>query len=118
MPVVGLLGGVLAAGVLGTVVTGVLFGVIGVTWAVIAVTAGTIVTRIAPADLRGEALGVYAALSALAGGIGSIGGGALATTSGFAVAFGGAGVVILAGAALVAALRGIPFAMGGGVRYR
>ncbi|WP_164471100.1 hypothetical protein [Halorubrum sp. CSM-61] len=45
------------------------FGVLG--------TAGTIVTRIAPAELRGEAVGVSAALSALAGEIGGIAGTAL-----------------------------------------
>lgn len=56
----------------------VLFLVVGLTWAVIAVTAATIVTRMAPAAIRGEALGTYAAVSAVAGGIGSLLGGALA----------------------------------------
>ena len=107
MPLVAIVGVAFAAGAVGTVVSSVLFTVVGLTWAVIAVTAGTIVTRIAPPELRGEALGVYAALSVLAGGIGSIGGGALANAFGYTVAFGGAGVVILAGAAMVVALRGL-----------
>lgn len=107
MPLVAVVGAAFAAGAVGTVVAGVLFVLIGVTWAVIAVTAGTIVTRIAPPGLRGEALGVFTALSILAGGIGSIGGGALANRFGFVVAFGVAGAVILAGAVLVVVLRGI-----------
>lgn len=107
MPLVALVGTAFAAGGVGTVVSGVLFVLIGVSWAVIAVTAGTIVTRIAPAGIRGEALGVYTALSVLAGGIGSIGGGALANALGFTVAFGAAGLVILAGAGVVIALRSI-----------
>jgi predicted MFS family arabinose efflux permease len=107
IPLVAVVGAGLAAGLSGTVVSAILFVVIGVAWAVIAVTAGTIVTRIAPADVRGEALGVYAALSALAGGIGSIAGGALATRFGFTIAFAVAGVAVLLGAVLVLALRGI-----------
>jgi MFS family permease len=108
MPLVAVAGAAFAASLTGTLVAGVLFLVIGISWAVIAVTAGTIVTRIAPVELRGEALGVYAALSALAGGIGSIAGGALATRYGFTVAFGIAGGVIFVGAVLVLALREIP----------
>lgn len=107
IPLVAIVGTGLAAGIAGILVNGLLFVLIGVSWAVIAVTAGTIVTRLAPADLRGEALGVYAALSALAGGIGSIGGGALANTLGFPVAFTVAGGFILIGAGLVMLLRGI-----------
>ena len=107
MPLVAVVGVALATTLLGAVLTAVLFVFIGVSWAVIAVTAGTIVTRIAPAQLRGEALGVYAALSALAGGIGSIGGGAVATRFGFTAAFASAGVVIVAGGALVLALRAL-----------
>jgi MFS family permease len=107
MPLVAVVGAALAASLVGTVLSALLFILIGVSWAVIAVTAGTIVTRIAPADVRGEALGMYAALSALAGGIGSIGGGALANRVGFTTAFGVAGVVIVAGAALIMSLRQI-----------
>lgn len=107
MPLVAIVGSGVAAGLANTVLTGVLFLGIGVTWAIIAVTAGTIVTRIAPGSVRGEALGVYAALSAFAGGMGSIGGGALATSFGFPTAFGAAGAVIFGGAGLVLSLRGI-----------
>ena len=107
MPLVAVVGAVLAAGAVGILVNGVLFALIGVTWAVIAVTGGTIVARLAPASLRGEALGVYTALSTLAGGIGSIAGGALANAFDFVVAFGGAGAVIVVGAAVVVSLRGI-----------
>ena len=107
MPLVAVVGATIAGSLLGTLATGVLFLLVGISWAVIAVTAGTIVTRIAPTALRGEALGVYTALSTLAGGIGSIAGGALATRFDFVTAFGAAGVVIFVGAALVLALRSI-----------
>lgn len=107
MPLVAVAGAVVAASLLGVVVATVLFAVVGLTWAVIAVTARTVVARIVPEGLRGEALGVYAALSALAGGIGSIAGGALANRVGFTLAFVAAGVVILAGGGLVLALRDI-----------
>lgn len=107
MPLVAVAGAVLAASTVGILVNGVLFALIGVTWAVIAVTGGTIVARLAPASLRGEALGVYTALSTLAGGIGSIVGGVLANASGFVVAFVVAGAVIVVGAAIVVSLRGI-----------
>jgi MFS family permease len=107
MPLVAIVGAALGAGAFGTVAAVVLFGVIGVSWAVIAVTAGTIVTRLAPAQLRGEALGVYAALAALAGGVGSIAGGVLANALGFVTAFAAAGAVILAGAAVVGITRSI-----------
>jgi MFS family permease len=116
MPLVAVVGAAVAASVVGTLVTGVLFVLIGITWAVIAVTAGTIVTRLAPSSLRGEALGVYTALSTLAGGIGSVAGGALAKESGFVVAFGVAGGVIVAGAAIVLVLRGISERTGSGDR--
>jgi MFS family permease len=107
MPLVAVAGGALAASAAGLGVAGVLFAVIGFTWAVVAVTGGTIVTRLAPASVRGEALGVYAALSTLATGIGSVAGGALADATGFTVAFGAAGAVILVGAGVVGTLRGV-----------
>lgn len=107
MPLVAVAGGALAGGLAGSLVVGTLFTLVGLTWAVIAVTAGTIVTRVAPPDVRGEALGVYAALSTLAGGIGSVLGGVLADVAGFGVAFLGAGAVILVGATLVVSLRGL-----------
>jgi predicted MFS family arabinose efflux permease len=107
MPLVAVVGTTFGAALTGTLVASVLFVLIGLSWAVIAVSAGTIVTRISPPAVRGEALGLFAALSALAGGIGSIAGGALANLYGFTVAFGAGGVVILLGAGLVLGLRGI-----------
>jgi MFS family permease len=74
---------------------------------VIAVTATTIVTRLAPASLRGEALGVYAALGSLAGGAGSVLGGWLAADAGFTTTFGVAGALVFAGAVLIVLLREI-----------
>jgi MFS family permease len=118
MPLVAVVGAALAAGPDGLLASGLLFALIGLAWAVIAVTGGTIVTRLAPASLRGEALGVYTALSTLAGGLGSIAGGALADAAGFVAAFGGAGAVIVAGAAIVLALRGISQRTGAGGRDR
>ncbi|MFC6863013.1 MFS transporter [Halomicroarcula sp. GCM10025817] len=106
MPLVVVAGGV-AGELAGTLAVGALFAIIGLSWAVIAVTAGTIVTRVAPAAVRGEALGVYAALSTLATGIGSVLGGTLADVAGFGVAFLGAGAAVLAGALLVGSLRGL-----------
>jgi len=96
-PSVVLVGGALAA-------TLPLFVVIGLTWAVIAVSAATLVTQLAPPIVRGEALGVYSALSTLASGVGSVGGGWLAA-SGYDRAFGLAGGLIFAGMAVVLVLR-------------
>lgn len=98
--------GVLALGsaTTGFVLTAAIFAVIGFTWAVIAVTAGTIVTQLSPVALRGEALGMYAALGAFAGGIGSILGGRLGNES-YLLAFGAAGGFVLLGAGLVIVLR-------------
>lgn len=107
MPLVAIVGAALAAGLVRSLVMGLLFLGIGITWAIVAVTAGTIVTRIAPPSIRGEALGMYAGLSAFAGGIGSITGGALAKSLGFTITFGVAGVVIFIGAGLILTLRAI-----------
>ncbi|AZH25169.1 MFS transporter [Haloplanus aerogenes] len=96
LPTVVLLGGVL-------VTTLPLFVVIGVTWAVIAVSAATLVTQLAPPIVRGEALGVYSALSTFASGAGSIVGGGLAA-AGYVQAFGLASGLIFAGAAVVLVL--------------
>jgi MFS family permease len=81
-----------------------LFVLVGVTWAVIAVSAATLVTRLSPPIVRGEALGVYGALSTVASGVGSVGGGWLAA-SGYTRAFGAAGGLILTGAGIVVVLR-------------
>jgi MFS family permease len=97
LPVVVLSGGVLAT-------TLPLFVVVGLTWAVIAVSAATLVTQLAPPIVRGEALGVYSALSAAASGVGSVVGGWLAAT-GYGRAFGITGGLIFAGVGVVLVLR-------------
>jgi len=88
----------------GSGLAAVVFALIGVTWAVIAVTAGTLVTQLSPTAIRGEAHGMYAALGALAGGVGSILGGWLAAES-YLVAFGTAGGLVLSGALIVGFVR-------------
>jgi len=103
LPVIAVVGAALGASALGFVALGVAFAAVGLTWAVIAVTAGTIVTRLSPAAIRGEALGMYAALGALAGGLGSVAGGWLAADS-YGLAFGFAGALVLAGATVVFAV--------------
>ena len=78
------------------------FLLVGITWAVIAVTATGLVARLAPAPERGEALGLYAALASVGTGIGSVLGGWVAGTVGYVTTFALAGVVVVGGAALVA----------------
>lgn len=80
------------------------FGVIGLTWAVIAVTAAGMVTRLAGGS-RGTALGVYMALSGVGGGVGSIVGGAVARTYGYPITFALAGGLVLLGGVMVVAIR-------------
>jgi predicted MFS family arabinose efflux permease len=80
------------------------FLVVGVTWAVIAVTGTTVVTRLAPPAIKGEALGVHAALAAGAGALGSLLGGVVAE-AGYLPAFAVAGGLVLAGGLCVAGLR-------------
>lgn len=78
------------------------FGVIGLTWAVIAVTATGIVSRLAGPDLA-LALGFYTALAGIGGGIGSIAGGWIAARYGYPVAFVLAGVIVLTSVLVVTA---------------
>lgn len=92
-PAIGLLG--LAAIVARTGGLGVAFAVIGATWAIVVVTAAGIVTRIAPAGIRGEVLGLYTALSGVGGGVGGLLGGGLARVAGYNAAFVVAGVIVL-----------------------
>jgi MFS family permease len=104
-PVVALavgLGGTLA----GLGATALALLVVGATWAVVAVAGTAVVTRLAAPTVRGEALGVYTALGAVAGGVGGVLGGWVATF-GPLVAFGAAGVLVLAGAALVRTVGGL-----------
>lgn len=104
LPGVAVVGALLGISTVGMASIAVVFAVIGLTWAVIAVTAGTLVTRLAPPAIRGEALGMYAALSALAGGVGSVIGGWLAARS-YPLGFAVAGGFVLLGAAILVALR-------------
>lgn len=77
---------------------------IGATWGVMAVVGTAIVTRLAPPGIRGEILGIHAALGAVAGGVGGVLGGWVATVGYFA-AFAVASVLVLLGAGLVLSLR-------------
>lgn len=81
---------------IGLVVVGALFVLIGVAWAVIAVTAAGLVTDLAPAPVRAEALGAYTAVGSLGGGVGSVIGGGIAGAIGYLPAFvvAGAGVAV------------------------
>lgn len=106
LPLVAVAGFAVAGGAVGLLVMGGLFVVVGATWAVIAVTAATQVTRLAPASVRGEALGIYTALSSVAGGVGSVLGGWLAG-SGYLLAFGVAGGLVGVGAVVVLAVRSL-----------
>jgi len=103
LPLVAAVGVAVGATTLGFGAVGLVFLAIGVAWAVIAVTAATLVTRLSPAVIRGEALGVYGALIAVGGGVGGLLGGFLAGV-GYVVAFAAAGVLVLLGTGVVAAL--------------
>lgn len=87
----------LGAGPLGLSTAAVLFAVIGLTWAVIAVTAAALITHLSPPVIRGEALGMYNALVAMAGGIGGLLGGWLGALS-YPLAFLlASGLIVVAG---------------------
>ncbi len=103
-PTVAVVVAVLGVGAVGVVGLGLTFGVIGLTWAVINVTGGTLVVRLTPPAIRGESLGMYASLGALAGGIGSLLGGWVGSIS-YVAAFLLAGGLIAVGAGLVLTLR-------------
>jgi len=102
-PAVALVAGAVSAAE-GFVALAALLAVVGATWAVIAVTASAVVAALAPRELRGEALGVYTALTSVAGGLGSVLGGWLGARS-YLLAFGVAGGLVAAGALLVVARR-------------
>lgn len=74
-----------------------LFFLIGATWAVIAVTATSIVTRLAPPTIRGDALGLYTAIGGTATAAGSLLGGWIATRIDYLGTFGLAGGLVLVG---------------------
>lgn len=100
IPFVAILGGLFGATMLGFGVITAVFALIGLTWAIISVTAGTLVTQLTPSAIRGEALGFYAALGAFAGGVGSIIGGATAANS-YLLAYLVSGGLVLLGAGVV-----------------
>lgn len=93
-----------------------LFVLVGLAWAVISVTAATLVTALAPPVIRGEALGVYGALVAVGGGLGGLVGGWLGEI-GYGLTFAVAGGVVLLGAGVVGLLMlrtdGLPEAESG-----
>lgn len=89
---------------LGFAVLGVLLAVVGVTWALVAVTATAIVARLVPASVRGSALGAYVAIGGLGSGVGNLLGGWLAGAVGYLPTFVLAGCLVLLGT--VAALAG------------
>ncbi|WP_435095684.1 MFS transporter [Halarchaeum sp. P4] len=99
-----------AAYALGAPSLGSLIGVallnvaVGLSWAVIAVTANTLVARYAAPGRRGAALGLYTALSSGAGGIGGLFGGWLAARAGYLVTFEVAGALVLIGGLVVLGL--------------
>jgi predicted MFS family arabinose efflux permease len=103
-PVVAVTGAAVAPPV-GPIVVGTLFLAIGGSWAVIAVTATGLVSRLAPDSVRAEALGVYTAVGSLGGGVGSVFGGAIADWIGYLPAFVVAGGFVVVGF-LVAASAG------------
>jgi len=95
-PIVAVIGAAVAPP-LGLLVVGLLFLALGGSWAVIAVTATDLVSRLAPESVRAEALGLYTAIGSLGGGIGSVVGGAIADGVGYLAAFGVAGGCVVVG---------------------
>ena len=85
---------------------GVALTIVGATWGVMAVVGTAIVTRLAPPGIRGEVLGIHAALGAVAGAIGGVLGGWVAEF-GYLPAFVVAGGLVLAGGGLVYSLRSL-----------
>lgn len=83
----------------------VAFLLLGFTWAAIAVTGAGLVSRSAPARLRGEALGIYTAVSGFGGGVGGLLGGYVAARLGYQVAFVLAGILVLVSIALLVSIR-------------
>ncbi len=101
---------VLLGGVVGSL-GGVLF-LVGVTWAVVAVTAPLLMTRLVPANRRAATLATYTAVLSGGTGVGSVVGGAVAATAGYGVTFILAGGSVLLGAVL--AWRGLATVRTGG----
>lgn len=85
-----------------------LFVALGLTWAVVAVAGTTIVARLAPPAVRGDALGAYTALGGLGTAVGSVLGGALAVQTSYVTAFATAGALVLVGGAIALGARQHP----------
>lgn len=99
-PAVAAVGVLLGKSPIGIALVTAVFVIIGATWAAVAVTTATLVSKLAPPVVRGEALGVYGALVAVGGGVGGLLGGWLAGLD-YTLAFVVAGVLVVTGAALV-----------------
>ncbi|GAA0657833.1 MFS transporter [Salarchaeum japonicum] len=107
-PVVAAVGYAVQASTLtGLAAVACLFALTGLSWAVIAVTANSLVARYASPGNRGAALGLYTALSSAAGGVGGLLGGWLAAAYDYVPTFTVAAVLVVAGAAVVLALDAI-----------
>lgn len=81
------------------------FIILGVTWAIIAVTGAGLVSRSSTQSLRGEALGVFTALSGIGGGTGGLLGGFMALRFGYQVTFSTAGGILLVSGLILAGTR-------------
>lgn len=104
-PVVAAVGYAVQASTLpGLVAVACLFALVGLSWAIIAVTANSLVARYAGPRNRGAALGLYTALSSAAGGVGGLLGGWLASAYDYVPTFAVAAVLVVVGAAVVLAL--------------
>lgn len=106
LPAVAFIGAGIVPGASGLVM-GLLFAILGIGWAIIAITATDFISDAAPAQIRGEALGVYTALSALAGGVGSLAGGALVGSVGYTMTFVLASVAVALSAGVVLRPEGV-----------
>ncbi|SEG38965.1 MFS transporter [Halobellus limi] len=104
-PIVAVVGAAVAPPA-GLIAVGALFLAIGASWAVIAVTATGLVSRLAPDSVRAEALGVYTAVGSLGGGVGSVFGGSIADWVGYLPAFVVAGGFVVGGFLVAASARG------------
>lgn len=80
-----------------------LFLALGVTWAVVSVTSTGLIARLASPDRRGEAFGLYAAVTGIGTAVGSVIGGAVAARTTYLAAFVVAALAVAVGAGLVVA---------------
>lgn len=103
--------GLSTASFTGLLAVAALFAVVGGSYALVVVTANSLVARYAQPGRRGSALGLYTALSAGAGGVGGLLGGWLATTIDYVATFAVAALLVFLGSVLVFGLdRFVPAA--------